>query len=106
MKKGAIILIIFPFSDLLGTKLSPALVLAVSGAEVTVAFITTPLKWTEKTDVVLLPDHNNGIKKHSLIRISKVATLDKSLASGRLGYVCIQIQNLVDDQLRDYFQLK
>ncbi len=40
MIKGGIIRIPFPFTDLSGNKLRPALVLAVDRDDVTVAFIT------------------------------------------------------------------
>jgi len=60
MQKGDVILIIFPFTDLSGNKLRPALVVAETP---TVLFITTQLKWQEPTDVILSPDSKNGIKK-------------------------------------------
>jgi len=44
MNKGEIILITFPFTDLSGRKLRPALVLAADRDDVTMAFITTNLQ--------------------------------------------------------------
>mgnify|MGYP003344528084 CR=1 FL=1 len=41
MTKGDIVLIPFPFTDLTGSKLRPALILATTEHDVTVAFITT-----------------------------------------------------------------
>jgi mRNA interferase MazF len=43
MEKGDIVLITFPFTDLSGTKLRPALVLANTELDLTVSFITTQL---------------------------------------------------------------
>jgi len=63
MQKGDVILIIFPFTDLSGNKLRPALVVAETPTDLTVLFITTQLKWQEPTDVILSPDSKNGIKK-------------------------------------------
>ena len=85
MLKGDIILIPFPFTDLTGTKLRPAIVLINSNYDITVCFITTQIKWKEVTDIEIFPTANNGIKKYSLIRLSKIATVDKSLTVGRLG---------------------
>jgi mRNA interferase MazF len=85
MKKGNIILIPFPFTDLSGKKLRPAVILIATDYDLTVSFITTQLKWKENTDLELLPTNLNGIKMSSLIRLSKIATIDRSLAIGKLG---------------------
>lgn len=87
MTKGDIVLIPFPFTDLSGAKNRPALVLASSSYDITVAFISTQLKWKEDTDVTLKPTNKNGLKKESIIRLSKLATIDKELAIGLLGEV-------------------
>ena len=81
MVKGDIVLITFPFTDLSGSKLRPTVVLAETELDITVCFITTQLQWQEATDVQLLPTSANGLRKQSLIRTSKIATLDKALAS-------------------------
>lgn len=85
MAKGDIVLITFPFTDLSGSKLRPAVVLVDTPADITECFITTQLGWTEPTDVLLQPHPDNGLRKTSLVRVSKIATLDRSLAKGLLG---------------------
>jgi len=85
MAKGDIVLITFPFTDLSGSKLRPAVILAETTLDLTVCFITTQLQWQEATDVQLSPTSFNGLRKQSLIRTSKIATLDKVLAKGLLG---------------------
>jgi mRNA interferase MazF len=45
MPKGNIVLIPFPFIDLSGNKLRPALILAETPLDVTVSFIMTQLQW-------------------------------------------------------------
>lgn len=85
MAKGNVVLISFPFTDLSGSKLRPAVVLADTSLDSTLCFITTQTGWKEPTDVLLLPTQVNGLRKPSLVRTSKIATLDKSLAKGLLG---------------------
>ena len=85
MNKGDIVLIPFPFTDLSGSKNRPALVLVSGEADITLAFISTQIKWQEDTDIVLKPSKENGLKRESIIRLSKLATIDKDLALGRLG---------------------
>lgn len=105
MAKGTIVLITFPFTDLSGNKLRPAVILAVSAQDVTVAFITTQLKWQEPTDLLLTPSAVNGLKLPSIIRTSKLATLDKALIKGYVGTLNTGELNELDKQLKQLFQL-
>jgi len=75
MIKGDLVLIKFPFTDLTGNKLRPAVVLFDADLDLTVCFITTQLKWIEATDIKLFPSFLNGIKKDSLVRLSKIAAI-------------------------------
>lgn len=99
MIKGDIVLIPFPFTDLSGTKNRPALVLANSEYDITVAFISTQLKWKEDTDVTLRPTNENGLKKESIIRLSKFATIEKELAIGLLGKVSQRNIDAINESL-------
>ena len=105
MAKGDIVLIIFPFTDLSGSKLRPALVLADTNLDLTVCFITTQTQWQEPTDVLLIPNANNGLRIQSLIRISKIATLDKALAKGLLGKLSLTEMADLNNKLKMLFQL-
>ncbi len=105
MLKGDIVLIPFPFTDLTGSKLRPALILAETSLDVTVSFITTQLQWQEPTDVLLQPNSNNGIKKTSIIRLSKIATIDTSLVLGKIGVLNNQQFNEVNLKLKIVFQI-
>ena len=105
MKKGDLILIPFPFTDLQGNKNRPALVLVDRDLDVTVAFISTQLKWKEETDVLIEPSQRNGLKKSSLIRLSKIGTIDKDLALGKLGEIDTNSLNKVNRNLLKIFQL-
>jgi len=105
MNKGDIVLIPFPFTDLSGIKNRPALILADGEVDVTVSFITTQLKWQEDFDVKIEPSQTNGLKKTSLIRLSKLATIDKDLVIGKLGNLSQEELTSVDKNLVKIFKL-
>lgn len=105
MAKGDIVLITFPFTDLSGSKLRPVVILADTNLDLTVCFITTQIGWQEATDVVMTPTATNGLRKPSLIRTSKIATLDRALAKGLLGRLSGQEVNELNAKLKQLFQL-
>ena len=105
MPKGDIVLIKFPFTDLSGSKLRPAVIIAETELDFTVCFITTQLQWQETTDVQLISNTSNNLKKDSLIRTSKIATLDKSLATGLLGKLLTNELGDLNNKLKILLQL-
>jgi len=105
MEKGDILLIPFPFTDLKGNKNRPALVLINSDLDVTLAFISTQLKWKEETDILLKPNKNNGLKKDSVLRLGKIATIDKNLVLGRIGRMDANVLKQVNLNLIKLFKL-
>jgi len=99
MNKGDVVLIPFPFTDLSENKNRPAVILIDSEDDVTACFLTTQLKWQSEFDISIQPSDFNGLKKISLIRLNKFATIDKDLIIGRLGsleknYIDLLNQNL------------
>ena len=105
MKKGDIILIPSSFTDLSGNKLRPALVLARNLKDITIAFITLQIELLSDSDISIKPNQSNGIKKESMIKLTKLATLETSLAVGKLGEVDnIEILE-INDKLRLYLDL-
>ena len=105
MKKGSVVLIPFPFTDLKGSKIRPAVVLTLCGLDVTICFITSELKWKTEYDVFIFPSISNGLKVPSLIRTGKIATIDSSLILGELGELSnIEIAQL-NNGLKELFQL-
>ncbi|MCE6988042.1 type II toxin-antitoxin system PemK/MazF family toxin [Dyadobacter sp. CY323] len=105
MAKGDIVLITFPFTDLSGSKLRPAVILAETRLDLTVCFITSQTSFQEPTDVQLTPGAASGLRKKSLIRTSKIATLDKLLAKGLLGKLSELETNDLNSRLKILFQL-
>jgi mRNA interferase MazF len=105
MKKGDIILIPFPFSDMSGIKTLPALVLNDDIYDVTVAFITSKTIKKETNDIGLNPSNLNGLKVESIIKLNKLATLDKQLILGRLGELSSKEITVVDKGLVAVFDI-
>jgi mRNA interferase MazF len=103
--KGDIVLIPFPFTDLSGNKNRPAIVLVDSDDDVVVTFLTTQLSWLSEFDFIMQPSDLNGLKKTSLVRLNKLATIDKDLIIGRLGSLDRHYEDLLDRNLMRIFQI-
>lgn len=102
--KGSIILIDFPFSDLYGEKLRPALVLYEGYLDVTVAAITseTPQRLL-LTDLLIFectPSFGStGLKNTSIILMDKIATLEKTFIKGILGEADADLKRQVNAKI-------
>jgi mRNA interferase MazF len=53
----------------------------------------------------LFPNDQNGIKKKSLVRTSKIATIDKNLVQGLLGVLSANEITELNNKLKILFQL-
>ena len=106
MKRGDVVLVRFPFSDYSTTKLRPALIISANNEkEVSVAFISSVIPVElERTDFLLTEDNDDFIqtrlKKDSVFKMNKFATLDKSIILGRLGVISKRLQEKLDERLR------
>jgi len=63
------------------------------------------LKWQSAFDIVVQPTKLNGLKTSSLIRLSKLATIDKELIIGRLGILDKHYVDLVNKNLISLLKL-
>ncbi|MDO8510967.1 MAG: type II toxin-antitoxin system PemK/MazF family toxin [Nanoarchaeota archaeon] len=100
------VLVRFPFSDYSTAKLRPALIISANNEqEVCVAFISSvvPVE-LEKTDFLLTEEDDDFVqtrlKKDSVFKMNKIATLDKSIILGRLGAVSEGLGKELDEKLR------
>ena len=90
---GDVVLVPFPFADLTGEKMRPAVIVSADpqGSEVILAFITSVMsnRSPRGAEVELLrsdPEFRvTGLKADSLIRLDKLVTLSSSVMSRRLG---------------------
>ena len=105
MKKGDILQVQFPFTNLQGFKQRPALVVAVEAPNVTVAFMTGTLSFKRPYDVIVQPNSLNRLSKPSLVRVVKLATIDSALIYGRVGELTAVELQVVDAGLRQALRL-
>lgn len=108
MFKGEIVLIPFPFTDLSGQKIRPALVLHNEKKEedCIVSFISSvQSQRLGKFDVSVTPSALNGFKIKSTIKVNRIATLQKKLILGRLGTLEKSFLTKVDSLLKDLFSV-
>jgi mRNA interferase MazF len=105
MNKGDIVLVPFPFTNLEGAKKRSAVVLYGNEIDIIAVFVTTNLKWVDEKDVLIEPNESNRLKKSSLIRISKIATLDKSIVIGKIGVLDKETINSLDVKLKLLFEI-
>lgn len=81
------------------------MVLFESEEDVTVCFITSQQKRISEFDLVIDPSDINGLKKKSIARLNKMATIDKNLILGRLGSLEVHQIEYLDQQLITLFRL-
>lgn len=111
-KAGDVVLVPFPFTDLSGNKVRPALILAVQkeSSDLTVCFISSVLdKKLRKFDVLVgeqdIGFKKTGLKLKSVIKVSKIATLDKIVVLGKIGELDNKNFDRVKGILKTYFAL-
>src|SRR3989338_4849758 len=106
-KRGTIVLVPFPFTDLTSMKVRPALIVGndkLRTDDVLVIFISALMpRFVSATDYLLRRDSRDfaatGLHANSIFKINKIATLDKRIILGELGQVSTRIQTQIDKRL-------
>lgn len=103
--RGDIVLVPFPFTDLSGGKVRPALVINVIGADVLLAFLSSVIasEPPAPTDFVLDSSHpdfaKTDLKSAATFKLAKLVCLHRSLILRKLGRVSPAIQGELDARL-------
>jgi mRNA interferase MazF len=113
MEKGTIVLTRFPFTDLRSAKRRPSVIISKTDKnkdDVIVAFISSviPDKLSETEFVFDISDKGfelTGLKKKSVFKIDKLATLDKSIFSGEIGRIPNYLFTTIIKKLRIAFDI-
>ncbi len=109
MKRGTIILTPFPFTDLSKNKVRPALIVSSNNRkdnDVIIAFISSVVEPDNLSQTYILLDSKDiifketGLKTISVIRIEKLATIDKKIILGELESIDKQFMNRIDENLK------
>ena len=105
--RGDVVLVPFPFTDLTGSSLRPALVVSPGsiGQDVILAAISSVLRSnTYPTDCLIPRSHpefaTTGLRVSSVVRLHKLVTVEESIVVRRLGRIGQQFSVQVDDLLR------
>ena len=108
-----VILVPFPFDDLTGSKVRPAVCLTDAvGAHrhVVLAFITSvvPSK-LEPTDLLLEPSSTDfagtGLRVRSALRLHRMVTVSATIIQRQLGVLPLKIQGEIKQRLRTLFAI-
>lgn len=113
MMRYRVILVPFPFDDLSGSKVRPALCLTDAvGAHrhVVIAFITSVVPTgLEPTDVLLHPGSADfphlGLRVRSALRLHRMVTISATIIQRQLGMFTPNLQAQVQQRLRTLFVL-
>ena len=113
MTKGSVVLVPFPFDDLSGLKVRPAVCLTDPVGrhrQVVLAFITSRAQAEPlDSDVVLDSDAPGfaatGLRVSSILRLHRLMTVSASLIQRRLGELPASVQSTVAQKLRGLFRL-
>ncbi len=113
MEKKTIVLTKFPFTDLSSSKRRPAVIISQVKDEepdVIVSFISSVIPENPKeTDYILETTHKDfnqtGLKKISVFKMDKLATLEKSIFTGELGTVSDDIYKELETRLKKALDL-
>lgn len=112
MKPGDVVLIRFPQADLQRGKLRPALILAVAPghhADLLLALISSRTyqavpQFDEIIDPADLDYADTGLKAQSVVRLARLACVEDSVISARLGGISPQRLQKVKKRLADWLQ--
>lgn len=113
MSKWDVVLVTYPFTDLQGAKVRPAVVISPnafnSSQDGVFVLITSNTTRQSQYEVMVGLTHpefpNTGLSKESVIRVSKFVTLHKSMVRATIGVLGPKLASEVESQLRAFLEL-
>lgn len=112
-KRGTVVLIPFPFTDLSSAKLRPALIVSASSShseDFTVVFISSVVRQYTSSHLLLKKSDKRfpktGLKVDSVVHYDKIATLSRKVCLGELGFFEDSLMKKGDKILKQCLGLK
>ena len=105
MKRGEVVLITFPFSDLSGTKVRPAIVISSDSYNKTsqdslFMLVSTKVDNPRSVDYLISNSHpdfkSTGLKNTSKVKCDKIVSLLQNIAKRKLGILSKDMQESID----------
>lgn len=111
LKRGDIVLVSFPFTDLSSVKVRPAVIISRDPQldDVIIAFISSVTENPRASEILLEnknPDFiTTGLKKTSVFKMDKLLTIASILIIRKLGCIFSSFQNRLDQALKTALNL-
>ncbi len=116
LASGDIVLVSFPFTDLTGQKVRPAVIISREAVhkkedDYTLLFISSVIPHPiEPYEVLFRKNHpdfkESGLKKDSLFKAHKIVTVQKKLLKRRLGRLGPEIEKELQEALKKALRLE
>ncbi len=110
-KPGDVVLVNFPFTDLVSSKVRPAIVITVKGEDVIILgiFSKIPKKIQESWFIINETAEyfsKTGLKKTSIIKTEKIVVIHNSIIRQSLGSLSENVFALVKTKLKKTLELE
>jgi mRNA interferase MazF len=113
MTKGKIVLLPFPFDNLSGVKVRPAVCLTEPIGQynhIIVSFITSRIPNDgQETDILIDNKHlefsATGLKATSVLRLHRLMTIAENIIRRELGELPNDLKHQIDERLKKLFEL-
>lgn len=110
-KQGDIILVNFPFTDLVSSKVRPAIVITAKGEDIIILGIFSKIPEEIQDSWFVIEETAEyftatGLKKKSIIKTEKIAVVHSSIVKKTLGSLQEDIFTKVKEKLKKTLQLK
>jgi mRNA interferase MazF len=108
--KGEVVLVPFPYTDLLATKMRPAVILPENESDIVVAFVSSKLTAAHNPAAIMLTHSDpgfamTGLKTDSAIKLDKIATILRTMVAGVIGELPQTARKEVNRKIADLYRI-